>query len=998
MAVDGSALRSADTVRHVARLGHTSTRYKPWRQCQTLYSLVPSRDAARDRPLGRIRRSEDSPRERTDPRSIRDLEGIPSPQERRQGAVGDQSKDDQSLRSRRPLQNGRLTLATRRNSTVRLDDKARSSRRFPSPAHPPESKTLLSLPMEEHTLRVASSAVRLPRRSTSIHSSDASSSNSSTTAGDSSHSLHGRHPHPISLAGTSDQRSRHSASATAAVRLVAEQKEVSLHTNTADRLPRSDGGLSEDALLSSSEESRRSARARASNATSRTERKANTALPAPVVGRPPAGGIRLHSADTTSFQRADRGTAPRSTLSLHHSLPASDQRVAMVGDELGEVEWKTNSSSSTDSPVRHGRVGERLGSSSLPSDRPKDRVSGILHVSNDEQHSRIDGDSKRSGLSSQSFEVEELVDSSSNRQSNSDELYQPHGWSLTSSLPNSRASSHVLPRTQSAPLSRVPSRRRERNSGSAIPNRERSLRIPAESSDIQANQSNMGAARHRCMCVGIQHSTPELCQFAQRYSMHVHRRVHEEDSSSSQPVVLSSILDHRSNSEKDREGKTDTNSGGSSMVQPAMVAPPVAAMPGLAAPPATVAAVPAVLVGREQKSDTNDVVVDRSSLIRQRLKSQGFSESGVDLWFLHFKHGEHTGTNKGLNSMWGKYHTWCSTTGRCATDFKIADIICYANDVIVGERNLSANAALAFISMMSTTHQLLTENQPELSKMRLIIDFRNGLRKKKPATNVKPSTYFSLYSVFQHLRSLSQDDDKCSLPVLRNKLVTLLTIDGMARASDIASITRDTIRFDKDERVYFNYYSTKESKAVGEIPMCINGYREDKRICTVSVLRKYLTRTINYSRSRSIELVTHMVQGVCVNRSPLLISDYRNRQQLYYGLSAERVASINNRVLKLLNIAVFRSHAFRGAASSKADNLGGDIQHILARARWASDATYRKYYFKKKIYRQYSSAHRFVPIEFLLRMKTDDVGKPFDHDMKDDDDEKVEEHQVIEIE
>jgi hypothetical protein len=124
---------------------------------------------------------------------------------------------------------------------------------------------------------------------------------------------------------------------------------------------------------------------------------------------------------------------------------------------------------------------------------------------------------------------------------------------------------------------------------------------------------------------------------------------------------------------------------------------------------------------------------------------------------------------------------------------------------------------------MSTTHQLHTENQPELSKMRLIIDFRNGLRKKKPATNVKPSTYFSLYSVFQHLRSLSQDDDKCSLPVLRNELVTLLTIDGMARASDIASITRDTIRFDKDERVYFNYYSTKESKAVGEIPMCING-------------------------------------------------------------------------------------------------------------------------------------------------------------------------------
>jgi integrase len=195
----------------------------------------------------------------------------------------------------------------------------------------------------------------------------------------------------------------------------------------------------------------------------------------------------------------------------------------------------------------------------------------------------------------------------------------------------------------------------------------------------------------------------------------------------------------------------------------------------------------------------------------------------------------------------------------------------------------------------------------------------------------------------------------------------------MARSSDITSITRDTIRFE-DERVHFTYYATKESKSFQEVPMFINSYKEERLICTVSVLQAYLTRTRDYSLHNEIEFVLHIVDGKEIRRSPLLVSDYRNRDDKFFELSTQRIAKINTDVLKKLNITVFKAHSYRGASSSKVYNLGGDIQRVLERARWASDATFRKYYLRKKAYQQHSRSNQYLTIEFLLRMRTDPAG------------------------
>ena len=254
---------------------------------------------------------------------------------------------------------------------------------------------------------------------------------------------------------------------------------------------------------------------------------------------------------------------------------------------------------------------------------------------------------------------------------------------------------------------------------------------------------------------------------------------------------------------------------------------------------------------------------------------------------------------------------------------------------------------------------------PTLSENPLVSGFRKGIKKKKPPVSLKPATYYSLFTIFQHLRTLSADDTKCSLSVLRNKLITLLTIDGMARSADIESITRDTIQF-TDSQVHFTFYNTKESKELCEIPSSIGCYNEDKLICTVTVMKAYVSRTENL-RTTSIP---HIVNGKSVMRTPLLLSDMKDTRGYYYGLGHERIAKVNLLTLRACGITIFTAHSLRGASASKVVNLGGPLPLVLSRARWAGESTFRKHYWKPKAYKEHSIILRHLALEFILRMRT----------------------------
>ena len=363
---------------------------------------------------------------------------------------------------------------------------------------------------------------------------------------------------------------------------------------------------------------------------------------------------------------------------------------------------------------------------------------------------------------------------------------------------------------------------------------------------------------------------------------------------------------------------------------------------------------------------------DRSAAIRLRFAQDGIQPPAVKLWFDKLKEGENGKTNRNLDSVWNKYATWVCDRNGDPFHFNVSHITQYLTDVLIGERKLGAGSCNTFLSMCSETHPVWFPNSPKLADSPMIIRIREGLAKQHGTTNVKakPATYFSLFSLFTHLATMSHDDNTCELRVLRDKLITLMLIDCMARSSDLTTITREAITCD-EKGAQFNFFYTKEAKAPGEILSYLRACPANPLICTVTVLRQYLRRTA----ALRIEPIMQKVNGISVQRTPLLISDFAT-QGLYKPLGSDRISNTAKAALQAIGVTVWKTHAIRGASSSKVVNLiPARRPEVCIRARWANETTFMKSYFKACQYNQANQAElREWSLERILRYQATRVG------------------------
>jgi hypothetical protein len=339
--------------------------------------------------------------------------------------------------------------------------------------------------------------------------------------------------------------------------------------------------------------------------------------------------------------------------------------------------------------------------------------------------------------------------------------------------------------------------------------------------------------------------------------------------------------------------------------------------------------------------------------------------------FAKNKGGENTGTNKAHDDRWAPFESWCSSMGVSAFDFSVPYILRYVTEVLVGSRHVGHAACRAFLGTCTVTKMACFPDQPPLSDHPLIKAFKQGVAKTVPSGGkVKPTTYFSLHRLFVHIASMSDNDDTCSIAVLRDKLILLLLIDGMARASDIETITREGIVF-RDQMVHFRYYWTKETKTPQEVPMSINDYPSQRSICTVTVMRKYLARTA--SAQFPVATRSQWVEGKLLPRTPLLIQDHKKKGDTFFPvLGRERIAKIAVIALKAIGAEGYTAHNVRGASASKCRNLGSPFDTICARARWANEQTFLVSYYRRCTYVGPPFGDR--QLEWLVRYAPQRVG------------------------
>jgi integrase len=278
--------------------------------------------------------------------------------------------------------------------------------------------------------------------------------------------------------------------------------------------------------------------------------------------------------------------------------------------------------------------------------------------------------------------------------------------------------------------------------------------------------------------------------------------------------------------------------------------------------------------------------------------------------------------------------------------------------------------ARKFVSMCSVTHRLLHHEDRDFSPLdenTTIKMILQGVRMQHPppAEATKDAPYFSLTALFAYIRTMSADDTKCEINVLRDKCIALLMIDGMARPSDIETIDREDVRATATSLSY-NYYFTKEAKTTGLQPATVAAFTQDPRICTVRCVETYLRRTM----LMLVSLRKRKINGDTKARAPLFLAANRSKKgaDVWDGLSTDRISNVMKQIMENAGITGFHAKHIRGAAASKCRNLGLPDAVFSARARWAEGAgTFKQYYWRACTYNNRQPAHAGWPIERLLR-------------------------------
>ena len=106
----------------------------------------------------------------------------------------------------------------------------------------------------------------------------------------------------------------------------------------------------------------------------------------------------------------------------------------------------------------------------------------------------------------------------------------------------------------------------------------------------------------------------------------------------------------------------------------------------------------------------------------------------------------------------------------------------------------------------------------------------------------QPTYYFSLHAVFRYL-DLTKNDTATDAE-LRDKLIALLAIDAMARASDLERVFRESVTFSADgAAVMLELAAPKQTKEDAKrIPVRIGAYSANPNICSVATLRAFPAR------------------------------------------------------------------------------------------------------------------------------------------------------------
>lgn len=504
--------------------------------------------------------------------------------------------------------------------------------------------------------------------------------------------------------------------------------------------------------------------------------------------------------------------------------------------------------------------------------------------------------------------------------SGSDQYKQDGRHQVRTADESNTADVDILPTETDHTYCRIPTRGAESSGRRTIQSVPRLVELAVGPRHFPGVEPIVGTTNNGLVCRQTEQAGRQLCQLETGPRSSGDGRIHNEVVS--RGLCISSILHDKQMSGKSDQGRNRTGDDHTSLAGPSVVQPVTVDGSRL---PETIATRTISSEGTERRSTStsDEQHVNTSGLegLREGWRETGFSEAAIDL----LGKSRRKGTQSVYQGAWNKWLCWCDTRSIDPLQAPVAEVVNFLSSKFTeGAEYATLNG---YRSAISAFHSHVEGNP--IGQHPVVRQFMRGVFNER----TPQPRYAETWDVDKLLQFFATGKPNMELTdkELSAKMVTLLALTTAARVHEIQKIDPATIE-DYGDSILINMTALTKTRRPGKPANKIRLTKfEEAQLDVVECVRTYLKRTRSWRN-------TEETKGqLCL----ALVGEHK-------PVSAATVSRWIKNCMEAAGVDTekFKAHSVRGAATSKAADMGVPVEAIMQRANWARATTFRRFYHR----------------------------------------------------
>ena len=304
--------------------------------------------------------------------------------------------------------------------------------------------------------------------------------------------------------------------------------------------------------------------------------------------------------------------------------------------------------------------------------------------------------------------------------------------------------------------------------------------------------------------------------------------------------------------------------------------------------------------------------------IRRSYETRGISESACNLLMASWR----PGTQKQYQVYIQKWSNFCAQRKIIHNQPTVEQALEFFTHLY--EQGLTYSAINTARSALSS--YIVLEDGTSLGQHRLVSRLLKGIFQSNPPSPRYSETW-DVSVVLHYLQGLSPVGT-LTLKELTPKLVTLILLVSGQRGQTVHLLNLSNMRVSVDSYTFsFSKWLKQTRPGFPNPTVTLTAFR-DSRLCVVTTLKEYISRTEPLRGSESQLFVSYTKPHKAVSRDTI-------------GRWVKTVLSSAG-----IDTKKFKPHSTRAAAVSAASNVSVSLDEIMSTAGWSSESTFAKFYNK----------------------------------------------------